>query len=147
MCELLVMAVDKTHKDPDKDRWCWKRGDVVELREDNDGTWDWGGLGSLAPEKGGQFTIIKLPGVTLAQLRHEASKRVFASLDAGQLGLSGKEVGRRAVKLDLDALDAQTKEQIEKQGSIEATKEAVAYMVTAKPIAIEISEEAETVKK
>ena len=35
MAELLIKMQDNTNLDSGKDRLCYKRGDVVEVREDN----------------------------------------------------------------------------------------------------------------
>jgi hypothetical protein len=56
MCEFLVKAIDATHADPVKDlRGCYKRGDIVDVREDGFG---WG-----LEEGPPKFFIVKVPGL------------------------------------------------------------------------------------
>ena len=56
MAQILVMAIDKTHADPTKDRrGCYKRGMPVVVMPDTH-TW---GLDERPPK----FVVLKLPGV------------------------------------------------------------------------------------
>ena len=65
MAELLIKAVDAALPDPRKDLGCFKAGDIVVVREDG---WGWGLEESRPPADGGKFVLVKLPGVTVAQL-------------------------------------------------------------------------------
>lgn len=131
MAELLVKAIDATHSDPEKDaRGCYKRGDVVVAFDDGH---EWGRLEVLPPDKGGKFVIVKLPGVTLEQLHAETSKRIAAGLLDAPTDKDGKAVGRRAAKIDLDALTANDREASEKQGRVTLTKLEAANLVVEKP--------------
>jgi len=66
MAELLVKAVDFTHPDPDTDKAAsYKRGDVVVIGEDGS---PWSALEILAPNAGGKFFIVELPGTSVAQI-------------------------------------------------------------------------------
>lgn len=127
------MAVDNDpHDDPAKDRMVWRRGDVVIAREDNDGTWGWGAEETKPPEKGGKFVVVKIPGVSLKQLATEAAKRFpNAGLLDPPRDLSGTPIGRRAIKLDLEALPVADKLAAAK-GELVATKATLAALATLK---------------
>lgn len=55
MAELLIKARNATHPNPDKDRMCYKRGDIVDVRPDG---FLWGREECLP-----RFVIIKIPGL------------------------------------------------------------------------------------
>jgi hypothetical protein len=65
MAELLVKAVDASLPDPNRDRGCFKAGDIVVVREDG---WQWGGEETKPPAEGGKFILLKIPGVSVEQL-------------------------------------------------------------------------------
>ena len=68
MAELLIKAVDATHTDPTKDvRGCYKRGDVVLVRENGH---VWGSKELFAPANGGKFIVLKITDVTATQVRN-----------------------------------------------------------------------------
>lgn len=60
--ELIVKAVSASHPDPEQDRMSYKKGDVVEVRDD----------GAVYGRKEGPplFVIVKCPGVAKAQAIH-----------------------------------------------------------------------------
>lgn len=93
MAELLVKAVDATHADPEKDRrGCYKRGDVVVVREDGHA---WG-----RKEGAPKFRVVKVPGVPAARLRYLEASEEAVDHFTGEL----TPTTRRALALDLDAV-------------------------------------------
>lgn len=131
MAELLIKAIDATHSDPVKDaRGCWKRGDVVAAFDDGH---EWGRLEALPPEQGGKFVIIRLPGVTLAELRGETIQRTAFDFLDPERDESGEVVGRRAMKVDLDALLAAEQQTARRDGRLTLSKSRVAQLATVKP--------------
>ncbi len=69
MCEILIRTVDNTNKDPAKDLWCYKAGDVVAVMPDGTpwGRFEskdvWVKQGNPIEKWPGGFAIINLPGV------------------------------------------------------------------------------------
>lgn len=108
MAELLIKAVDFTHPDPGEDKaGSYKRGDVVIVREDGS---LWSALETLAPNFGGKFFIVELPGVSVAQIRAmEKSETQTVPVPPGTEDALGgptmdKVVTRRAWSLDISQL-------------------------------------------
>jgi hypothetical protein len=67
MCEALVMAVNKTHPDTDKDRrGCYKRGMVVVVMPDGHA---WGKEESPSTANPRVFAVLKFPGVSVARVQ------------------------------------------------------------------------------
>ena len=91
MCQLLVMAINKTHIDPFKDATgCYKRGDIVEVFED----------GRLqTPQLGSPFVLINVTGVTKAQ----ADKYMEPRWDSDNVG-TRHAIQRRAYQIDYTIL-------------------------------------------
>ena len=88
MAQLLIFNNTNTHPDPTiSTRGCWKRGDIVLVREDDQ---IWGN-----EEKPPTFSILKIPGVPAVDL---------IDLELPLLNASGEIKGRRANKIDLSLL-------------------------------------------
>lgn len=115
MCEILVKAVDATHRDPIKDtRGCYKRGDVVIVKPDG---WEWGTEEVLPPAQGGKFFIVKVPGVDPATL---------ASLVGPELGLMKDVLRRRSQYLAVDTVWS--------GGAVQTLRNAGSITVTAQQL-------------
>ncbi len=94
MAELLVMAVSKTHDAGSANDHRWQRGMVAVIKEDGA---PWSARERQSPRDGGNFCIIKLPGV-------EAS-RVGYMLDHEYDDFMPRVVSKkRANVIDIDAL-------------------------------------------
>jgi hypothetical protein len=61
MAEIVVVVKDKVNKDFYLDCGCYKRGDVIEVREDG---WPWGTIDRSNPD----WRIIKVPQHSVAEL-------------------------------------------------------------------------------
>lgn len=71
MAQLLIRAIDSTHKDPVKDqRGCWKAGDIVMIAED-DHVW---GINECPP----MFNIVKVPNMTRQDILKQTNPGFFA---------------------------------------------------------------------
>lgn len=115
MAELLIKAIDAVHSDPVKDqRGCYKLGDPVCIRSDG---FQWGALEALPPAQGGKFVIIKLPGVTIAQIKVFVTTRWPAIVDL----VSSEPDRRRRIRIDTDLLPANVRNQLRNTGSYSTT--------------------------
>lgn len=132
MAELLIKAIDATHSDPKKDAFCWKRGDIVVAREDNDGNWGWGKEEVRAPDDGGKFVILKIPGVTLKQLRTKLATLFAADILDPPRDLNNTPTGRRILKLDIDSIPANFKQTAMSTGTVTATRDQAASFIKSK---------------
>lgn len=92
ICELLVRVIDKINDDPYHDAQCTKRGDVIVAMPDG---WEWGRAEISDP----QYTIVKLPGVSL-EVGESFLGREFNTDPANPSAV----LQRRAFRLDIDAL-------------------------------------------
>jgi hypothetical protein len=93
MAELLVKAVDAVHRDPIKDRACYKRGDIVDVRPDGH---PWG-----REEGPPKFTIVKMPGVPAKDLAY----LIQPQMESMALEGDGAMVLRREWRMNLDDED------------------------------------------
>jgi len=91
MAEFLIMAVDKTHSDPIKDkRGCYKRGDIVQVYED--------GECKEPPAPDSKFVIVKITGLSKATAEQYAKQD--ESIVDGKTGINT----RRLYHLDFSLL-------------------------------------------
>lgn len=94
MAQILYMLVDKSNDDPYQDCQCYKRGDVVSVREDEDNPYEKDP--GIQERLGTMFGVFRVPG--------KASD--YSSLVVPELGdpKSNRVLQRRAFKLDIDML-------------------------------------------
>ncbi len=113
MALFLIMGENHTHPDPVKDaRGCYKRGDIVEVMEDNqhDGNIV---ANPIAPP----FYLLRVSGLTKA----EAVRYMDRDFDPG----NGSPLRRRARHLDLSAVPAGIRTAIQATRYLEVTKAQV----------------------
>jgi hypothetical protein len=112
MAEILLMAINKSHSNPDKDAaGCYKRGDPVMVRDDGH---TWGTEETRAPINGGVFVIIKLPGV----LRSKVEKYVVSLKDDLD---PTRDVRRRLWRVVVDELPVGVRNQLRDTGTYTTT--------------------------
>lgn len=105
MCELLIRNINNIHPDPEKDLMSYKRGDIVEVRDD--------GSPYGTAELSNRFRILKLPGVPKEEYKNlyqreeiEPLKNVIPKSAKGRMRLrlmktaERKSVRRRAHYVD-----------------------------------------------
>jgi hypothetical protein len=90
MAEIVVQIVDKVNKDFYLNCGCYKRGDVIEIREDG---FPWGKIDRSNPD----WRIIKLPQYSVKDL--ESFRSGEKNTDPTQ---PSKTLQRRAFKFDID---------------------------------------------
>lgn len=113
MAELLVKAVSHSHTDPTKDlRGCYKRGDVVLVRENGH---TWGGLELKPPNDGGKFVVIKITDVTLAQVINWVLNHWSCPVE------SDDGTRRRRVKIDVDLVPPAVLQELNLTGQFTTT--------------------------
>lgn len=99
MALLLVMAVNKSHSDPLKDqRGCYKRGDIVDVYEDDKHDGDLVRNPITPP-----FVLIRVNGVTADQVRAYTEPEVTERIDP-ERGFIRETVRRRLFRLRVDDL-------------------------------------------
>jgi len=113
MAEFLVIAKGHTNPDPVIDRaGAYKRGDIVDVREDG---FDWGRpIRSFWPK----FAIIKIPGVTVAQVR----KYIQPEIDAID---PTKILTRRLYKVEVNSLPLSIRRALRQSGTVTLDKTTV----------------------
>ena len=74
MAELLIKAVDATADDPETDKGCYKRGDVVIIRPDG---WEWG-----QAERPPKFFVLRVPGLSVEDAEELTQLDVDSSLES-----------------------------------------------------------------
>ncbi len=105
MAQILVMAIDKTHADPTKDRrGCYKRGMPVVVMPD---THTWG-----AEERPPKFIVLKIPGVPVETVK----KYIEPELEDGEE--QPKIYRRRMWRFRIDDLPAAAKTKLLKNGEL-----------------------------
>ena len=113
MCELLICAVNKTHPDATKDeRGCYKRGDVVMVKDDG---YQWSANEGLP-----LFVIVKIPGRTVAQAEKYCLPYTLDDLG----GVSPTRIVRRrlhGVEVDAASLPAWVKTSLRDTGTVTVT--------------------------
>jgi len=103
MIDILIMGIDKTHKDPIKDRGCYKRGDIVEVFE---------GGKMQTPPVNSPFLLVRVNGVTKAQ----ADKYIVAHIDVDE-----KILKRRLYNIDFSLLPLKAKTILQTKREITVT--------------------------
>lgn len=101
MAELLIKAVDATHSNPDKDKACYKQGDVVIVQEDG---FTWGNKELKPPAEGGKFVVVQITGVTVAQLNTWCQNNWGILAEHAELGERDEITRRRSIRIDVDLL-------------------------------------------
>lgn len=109
MCTLLVFAQNNSHIDAKIDVMCWKRGDVVQVYEDD--------VCKENPAPDSKFVFIQLPGVTVK----DVIKYLDAKYDADDLEVRDKRkmIARRHFSLDLAKLSKTEIDILEKNKVLE----------------------------
>lgn len=131
MAELLFKAVDAIHGDPVKDaRGCYKRGDLVLVRDDG---WGWGSDETKPPASGGKFVVIKIAGVSAAQVAAYVQRKWSMQPDGPQYEADGvtRKV-RRRLSIPLAALPAGVRSQLNQTGTYSTTWAAIRQYLTDK---------------
>jgi hypothetical protein len=116
MAELLIKAVDASHPDPAKDAFCYKRGDVVDVREND---FAWGAMEKLAPASGGQFAIIEISDVTRQQVINWVKTHWgtdVAGIDFEVVNGAASPIRRRRVKIDVSLIPAAVRQTLNTLG-------------------------------
>lgn len=117
MAELLIKAVNATHSDPNKDaRGCYKRGDIVGVAPND---WPWGALELKPPADGGKFVVVKITDVTRQQVIDWVRDNWQCAVDDGD----GER--RRRVRIDVDDLPNNVKNQLNNNGQFTTTWAAI----------------------
>lgn len=130
MAELLIKAIDATHSDPGKDfRGCYKRGDIVQVRPDG---FAWGRLELLPPADGGKFVVLKITGVTPAQVRNAIRNRWGIDPDSEDEDQAIGPVRRRRIRIDADLLPANVRQTLNQTGQYTTTWAAIRQYVRNK---------------
>jgi len=105
MAQILVMAIDKTHADPTKDRrGCYKRGMPVVVMPD---THTWG-----AEERPPKFIVLKIPGVPVETVK----KYIEPELEDGEE--QPKIYRRRMWRFRIDDLPAAALKKLRDKGEL-----------------------------
>lgn len=105
MCSVLIFAKpDNNHSDPKLDWQKFKRGDVIDMKDDDNFFWGNDIHGANGP---GWWRVVILPGVRVSEIKSLMSSEVlkYPALDTAPRKI-------RAIKIDLDAIEAE--EQIKK---------------------------------
>lgn len=133
MAEILIKAVDATHVDPVKDqRGCYKRGDPVDIRPNG---FEWGRLEALPPADGGKFVRVRISDVTPAQVETYLTNRWGIALNVSETETVGEDVvvtRRRALRVLVDNLPANVRNQLRNTGFYETTWSAIKSFVQNK---------------
>lgn len=116
MAELLIKAVSASH--PTKDHACYKRGDIVEVRDDGS---EWGRLELLPPQLGGKFVRVRIIGVTATQVQTWCQNNWSMLLHSEELNEAGVMVRRRTVNIDVDLLPNNVRNTLNRDGFYENT--------------------------
>lgn len=100
MVILVIFDRDNTHSDPEKDqRGCYKLGDIVAVHEDDKHDGDLVANPVMPP-----WYLIKIPGVTVAQVQHAMeSERSAVVLD--EMG-NPAVIRRRKFRLNINDIPA-----------------------------------------
>lgn len=130
MAELLIKAENAMHSDPQKDAvGCYKRGDIVAVRPDG---FSWGSKERLAPADGGKFVVIKITGVTPAQVRNFVRNRWGCEVDGEDIDQALGHVRRRRIRIDADLLPIAVKQTLNQTGQYSTTWTAIRQFVRNK---------------
>jgi hypothetical protein len=114
VAELAIYAVSNTH--PIKDSACYKRGDIVEVREDGA---DWGTKVRIPPRNGGKFVIVRITGVTVEQVNNWCIRVWGRPIDSCREDAEGNMNLRRVVRIDVDDLPGQVRNTLNREGFYE----------------------------
>lgn len=117
--EFLVKAVDVTHKDPVKDRGCYKRGDVVVVFPDGH---EWG-----KEERLPKFMVVKIPGLPVK----DAKKYIESEWD-NAIPKNPVLLTRRKYKIFVDDTPADIKDELNAKGEATTTWDAIKSYVKNK---------------
>lgn len=117
MCELLIMAINKSNPDPEKDKGCYKRGDIVTIHPDNH---IWGDQEGLPT-----FIKIKIPGLTVDMARKVTEQGM--DLVTGEV-----MTVRRKWNLLIDSIPTSIKNNLLNKGEVTVTVEQVRNFIQNK---------------
>jgi hypothetical protein len=130
MAELLIKAIDATNPDPGKDATgCYKRGDIICVRPDG---FQWGSEERRAPANGGRAVIVKIPGVTPAQIRNFIRNRWATDVDGEDIDQALGQLRRRRIRIDVADLPAQVRQTLNQTGEFSTTWTAIRQYVRNK---------------
>jgi hypothetical protein len=101
MAELLVKAIDTVHADPIKnERGCYKRGDIVDIREDG---FEWG-----KEEISSKFVVVKCSNIKVDDVKQYMNPHTQKTITQDKDGNFIEEttiLKRRQFSIDLDKYD------------------------------------------
>jgi hypothetical protein len=130
MAELLIKAIDAEHSDPGKNViGCYKRGDIIAVRPDG---FEWGSEERRAPANGGRAVIVKIPGVTPAQIRNFIRNRWATEVDGEDVDEGLGRLRRRRICIDMADLPAQVRQTLNQTGEYSTTWAAIRQFVRNK---------------
>ncbi len=124
------MARNNSHTDPEKDRTgCYKRGMPVTVQPDGH-VWGleeskqaWLAAGRLAADWPGHFVIVKIPGVSVAQVERVVDRQTEDDTGVEQVDAGGtpKTFRRRRWRVLVDNIPNAIKNQLLTNGEVTVT--------------------------
>lgn len=120
MAEILIRATNNTNGHP----LAWQRGMPVFVAENG---WAWGTREIIPPAQGGSFVIVKIPDVTVAQVTTFLANRWGIDLcdEEYDLAIPSLHVRRRHIRLRVDDLPANVRNQLNNTGTYTTTWDAI----------------------
>lgn len=110
MAEILIKSIDAVHSNPEKDKGCYKRGDIVDVRPDGH---PWGREEGLP-----KFVIVKIPGLDPATVMHLMSMNEDRT-DPERPMLLARRLWR--VLVDSESLPSSIKNALKNTGQVTVT--------------------------
>jgi hypothetical protein len=150
MAELLIKAIDMTHPDPEKDKGCYKRGDIVDVRPDGH---PWG-----KEEGPPKFYIVKVPDAKPEDIKHlqESETETKNKQDKDGKDVLDKDgnpieqqvmTKRRRYNLDIDSMETPDQESLASGIKVELAMEKLNPVVLNKTTSTMLSGKAKVVKE